>query len=249
MASLLFRRPVDAGHDLASALGREPLYSYQGPEGTRPSSIHGLLVDTRLAALLHAAELLPRGAILGHTPVRFDAHLKGASQRVVQFVRPKLVELALLEEHEWLLFTQRLLDPLGAGWQAALSTGDVDRPWIVGKKFPPPVPPPRAIGALDGAEQDKAIGGGGATTHFRPRRRGPGGVGSQGTAPRGGQGHRWWWPTPGVGGGHGTPGRPGRTTIAARRGHGAFAVSKGVGVASPHAHALGLGLILVVPVP
>ena len=90
-----------------------------------------MLVDTRLAALLHVAELLPRGAIPGHTPVRFNLHRKGASQRVVKFIRPKPVELAPREEHERLLLTQRLLDPLETGWQAALSTGDVDQAWAL----------------------------------------------------------------------------------------------------------------------
>ena len=52
-----------------------------GLEGMRPSRIDGLLVDTWLAALLHPAELLPRGAIPSPTPVRFDLHLKGSSQR------------------------------------------------------------------------------------------------------------------------------------------------------------------------
>ena len=129
LASLLVRRLVDADLELASAFGRDPLCSYQSLEGTRPLRIDGLLVDTRLAALLHAAELLPRGAILGHTPVRFDLHLKGTSQRVVKFIRPKPVELAPREEHERLLLTQRLVDPLETSLQAALSTGDVDRAW------------------------------------------------------------------------------------------------------------------------
>ena len=34
-------------------------------------------------------EVLPRGTIPGHTPVRLDLHLWGASHRVVKFVRPK----------------------------------------------------------------------------------------------------------------------------------------------------------------
>ena len=95
----------------------------------RPSRLDGLLVDTRLAALLHAADLLPRRAIPGHTPVPFDLHVKGASQRVVKFVRPKPVELAPREEHERLLLVDRLLDPLEAGWRAALSASDVDQAW------------------------------------------------------------------------------------------------------------------------
>ena len=91
LASLLTRRMVDADLELASALGRDPLYLYQGPEGTRPSRIDGLLVDTRLATVLHTAQRLLRGAIPGHAPVRFDLHLRGSSQRVVKFVRPKPV--------------------------------------------------------------------------------------------------------------------------------------------------------------
>ena len=103
LVSLLTRRLVDADLELASAPGRDPLRSYQGPEGTRPSRMDGLLVDTRLATLLHAAERLPRGAIPGHAPVRFDLHLKGLSQRVLKFFRPKRVALAPREEHERLL--------------------------------------------------------------------------------------------------------------------------------------------------
>ena len=129
LASLMTRWLVDADLELASARGRDPLCLYQGPEGTRPSRIDGLLVDTRLATLLHAAERLPRGAIPRHAPVRFDLHLKGSSQRVVKFVRPKPVALAPREVHERLLLTQCLLDPLEAGWQAALSTEDADRAW------------------------------------------------------------------------------------------------------------------------
>ena len=129
LASLLTRRLVDADLELASALGRDPLCSYRGPEGTRPSRIDGLLVDTRLATLLHAAELLPRGAVPGHAPVRFDLHFRGSSQRVVKFVRPKPVPLPPREEHGHLLLVQRLLDPLEAGWREALSTGDVDLAW------------------------------------------------------------------------------------------------------------------------
>ena len=108
---------------------RDPLCSYQGPEGTRPSRIDGLLVDTQLATLLHTAERLPRGAIPEHTPLHFDLHVRGVSQRVIKFVRPKPIVPAPREEHERLLLVQRLLDPLQAGWRAVLSTGDVDRAW------------------------------------------------------------------------------------------------------------------------
>ena len=48
---------------------------------------------------------------------------------MVKFIRPKPVALIPTEEHERLLLTQRLLNPVEAGWQAALSTGDVDQAW------------------------------------------------------------------------------------------------------------------------
>ena len=120
---------ADADLELATALGRDPLRSYHGPEGNRPSRIDGLLLDTHLAALLHAAERLPRGATSGHTPVCFDLQLRGVSQRVVKFVRPKPVVPAQRDEHEGLLLVQRLLNPLEAGWQAAVAAGGVDRAW------------------------------------------------------------------------------------------------------------------------
>ena len=129
LASRLTRRLVDADLELASALGRDLLCSYRGPEGTRPSRIDGLLVDTRLATLLHAAERMPLGAIPGHTPVCFDLHLRGVSQRVVKFVRPKPLEPAQREVHKPLCLFQRLLNPMEAGWRAALSAGDMDRAW------------------------------------------------------------------------------------------------------------------------
>ena len=125
LASLLTRRLADADLGLATALGRDPLCSYRGPQGTRPSRIDGLLVDTRLAPL-HAAERLPQGVISGHTPVCFYVQLKGASQRVVKFFRPKPLVPAQRKEQERLLLVQRLLDPMEAGWQAALATGDMD---------------------------------------------------------------------------------------------------------------------------
>ena len=74
LSSLVVRRLVDADLERASAFGGDPLRSYQGAEGTRSSRIDGLLVDTRPAALLHAAELLLRGAIPKYTLVRFDLH-------------------------------------------------------------------------------------------------------------------------------------------------------------------------------
>ena len=99
LASLLVRRLVDADLEFESVLMRVCLCAYQGPEGTSLWRIDGPALQ------LHAEELLPRGA----TPVRFDPHLKGVSERVVKFIHPKAVELAPREEDEWLLFTQRLL--------------------------------------------------------------------------------------------------------------------------------------------
>ena len=69
------------------------------------------------------------GPFRGTSPVHLDLHLRGVSQRVIKFVRPKPVVPAPREEHERLLFVQRLLDALEAGWRAALSTGDVERAW------------------------------------------------------------------------------------------------------------------------
>ena len=82
LAVLLVHRLVDADLKFALATGRAPLGSYQGSKGTRPSRIHRLLLDTPLAALPHAAEVVPRGTILGHTLVHFGLHLRGASRRV-----------------------------------------------------------------------------------------------------------------------------------------------------------------------
>ena len=48
---------------------------------------------------------------------------------MVKFVRPKPVVPAQREEHKRLLLVQHVLDPLEAGWQAALAAGDVDRAW------------------------------------------------------------------------------------------------------------------------
>ena len=89
----------------------------------------GLLVHTQLATLLLVAKRLLHGALPGHAPVRFDLHMRGSLQRVVKFVHPKPVAMAPREEHERLLLTRRLVDPLEAGWQAALSNGDVERAW------------------------------------------------------------------------------------------------------------------------
>ena len=127
VAALLFRSVVDAGFWLARAAWGAPLCSYPGPEGLPPSRIDGLLVDTRLAAPLRAAEVLPCGAIPGHTAVRFDLHLRVASRHVVKFVRPRPIELAPLEEHQRLLLVNRHVDPSEVGWRTALATGDVDR--------------------------------------------------------------------------------------------------------------------------
>ena len=127
------RRLVDADLELASAFGRDPLCSYQGPGGMRPSRIDGLLVDTRPAALLHAAELLPRGAIPGHILVRYDLHLKGASQRVLKFIRPKPVELAPREEHESQSAAHARCTPLGV---APMSCAISSNQWRTSRRGP-----------------------------------------------------------------------------------------------------------------
>ena len=126
----MLRWLADADVELAPALGRDPLCSYRGPEGTQHWCIDGVLVDTCLAALLHAAERRPQGAISGHVPVCFKIHVRGASQRVVRFVRPKSVVAAQREEHERLP-VQRLLHQTAAGWQAALATEDMYRAWAL----------------------------------------------------------------------------------------------------------------------
>ena len=128
LAALLIHRLVDADLEFTLATGRAPLGSYQGSKGTRPSRIHTLMVDTLLAAHPHAAEVLPRGTIPGHTLVHFDLHLRGASRRVVKSCAPSPL-LAPREEHERLLFVDRLLEPLEAGWRAPLATGGVDSVW------------------------------------------------------------------------------------------------------------------------
>ena len=50
----------------------------------------------------------------------------GASQHVMNFVRPKPITLAPWDEHEHLLLMDRFLGPLEAGWRAALATGGLD---------------------------------------------------------------------------------------------------------------------------
>ena len=96
LAAPLVSRLVDVDLELAAAAGGDPVCSFQAPEGTRPTRIDCLLVNTNLATLLRGAEVLARGAIPGHTPVRFHLHLEGASQRVLKFVRPSPILLAQL---------------------------------------------------------------------------------------------------------------------------------------------------------
>ena len=50
---------------------------------------------------------------------------------MAKFICPEPIELAPREEHERLLLVHRLVDPLEAGWRAALSTGDVDQAWAI----------------------------------------------------------------------------------------------------------------------
>ena len=52
VAALVVYPLVDTYLKLASAAGRDPLCLYRGLESTCPSRIDGLLIDTRLAALL-----------------------------------------------------------------------------------------------------------------------------------------------------------------------------------------------------
>ena len=83
-------------------------------------------MDTRPAPLLCGAELLPRGAIPGHTPVCFALRLEGAAQWVVKFVRPAPIQLAQLDIADQDRLVSCLLDPLEPRWRAALDTADVD---------------------------------------------------------------------------------------------------------------------------
>ena len=126
---LLTRRLVDADSELAATAGRSPLCSYVGVRGGRPTRIDGLLVDTRLAALLRGSEVLPACGIPHHRPVRFDLLAEGAVQSVVKRVRLPRVVIPPLPEEERIPLVQSLLDPLGPRWHAELAAGDVDRLW------------------------------------------------------------------------------------------------------------------------
>ena len=67
--------------------------------GGRPTRIDGLLVDTRLAALLRGSEVLPARGTPHHRPVRFDLLAEGAVQSVVKVVcLPRVVIPPLPEE-------------------------------------------------------------------------------------------------------------------------------------------------------
>ena len=115
----------------------------------------------------------------------------------------------------------------------------------------PKWPPWSRTGGRQGAGRRTArlgrprAGGGCATTYSTPRPRGLEGAGPRGTAPRGGPGHRRCWPITGAGGGGGTPGWPGCTTITAGRGHAAIAGAR----ASALAPGLILVLVLALPAP
>ena len=126
---LLTRRLVDADSELAATAGRSPLCSYVGVRGGRPTRIDGLLVDTRLAALLRGSQVLPACGIPHHRPVRFDLLAEGAVQSVVKLVRLPRVVIPPLPEEERIPLVQSLLDPLGPRWHAELAAGDVDRLW------------------------------------------------------------------------------------------------------------------------
>ena len=84
--------------------------------GGRPTRIDGLLVDTRLAALLRGSQVLPACGIPHHRPVRFDLLAEGAVQSVVKLERLPRVVIPPLPEEERIPLVQSLLDPLGPRW-------------------------------------------------------------------------------------------------------------------------------------
>ena len=124
---LLTRRLVDAASELAATAPPPPLCSYVGVRGGHPTRIDGLLVDTRLAALLRGSEVLPACGIPHHRPVRFDLLAEGAVQSVVKLV-PRVV-IPPLPEEERVPLVQSLLDPLWPRWHTQLAAGVVDRLW------------------------------------------------------------------------------------------------------------------------
>ena len=105
-----------------------PVFLRRGA-GRTPTRIDGLLVDTRLAALLRGSEVLPACGIPHHRPVRFDLLADGAVQSVVKLVRLPRVVIPPLPEEEGIPLVQSLLDHLGPCWHAELAAGDVDRLW------------------------------------------------------------------------------------------------------------------------
>ena len=126
---LLTLRLVNSDSELAAAAGRPPLCSYVGVREGHPTRIDGLLVDTRLAALLRGSEVLPACGIPHHRPVRFDLLAEGAVQSVVKLMRLPRVVIPPLPEEERVPVVQSLLDPLGPRWHAELTGGDRDRLW------------------------------------------------------------------------------------------------------------------------
>ena len=85
---LLTWRLVDADSEMAAAAGRAPLCSYVGVRGGRATRIDGLLVDTRLAALLRGSEVLPACGIPHHRPVRFEPARRGGGAECRQARAP-----------------------------------------------------------------------------------------------------------------------------------------------------------------
>ena len=101
----------------------DPLCSYVGVRGAPPTRIDGLLVDTRLAALLRGSEVPPVCGIAHHRPLRFDLHAEGAVQSVVKLMRLPRVVIEPMQDEERIPVVQGLLDPLGPRWCAELAAG------------------------------------------------------------------------------------------------------------------------------
>ena len=120
---------MNAHSKLAAAAGRRPMCSYLGVRGGRPTRINGLLVDTRLAALLRGSKLLPASGIPHHGPVFLDLLTEGSVHSVVKLVRLPLVVIPPLPREERVPLVQSLQDPLGPWWHAELAARDVDHLW------------------------------------------------------------------------------------------------------------------------
>ena len=103
---------ADADSELPTTVGRPLLCLYVGVRGGHPTRIHGLLVDTRLAALLRGSEGLPECGILHHRPVRFELLTGATVQSVDQLVTMPRGVIPPITEEEWVPLVQGLLDAL-----------------------------------------------------------------------------------------------------------------------------------------